>query len=498
MTSRQYVQLPSTTRNWLLSSLFSLCLIGCGGGGNSVSGIDGSGAPATASTPTFSTGTISGFGSVIINGTHFNSDKATILINGVTGSEDDLRAGYQVAITGETKTDGTTIATTIEYFPVVIGKISAIDSLHKSLKIAGLVITTNSGTLLDSAISPNFFDTLKVGDNISVSGDRDGKGNLVATRISYGGNLAFIAGTVTSVDANQSTLIIDGITVNFSSAKLNNVNRSGLMAGINLRVKGNTSGSILIASDITLVESAFDKTLKLTSIEGRITRFASSTDYDVNGKPCSATSATNLNGATINNIYLGAWISAKGTVSADGKLLVDSLSVQNDSNTEVAGEVTQTTSDNNSAISTGKLIINGQTIQTTLSTTYEDRGSAQVKRFNFTSIVKGDFLQVSGYTKSGIFYATKIERQDIQTNKEVELELRGIFVAVDQHSFSLLGRTVLTSNKTQFKDTKGENASESLFYASAAGKLVRVKGILINGIFTATEVSLAPTDSNED
>lgn len=481
-----------------LALFFLLLIASCGGGGNSVSGIDGSGAPATASTPTTSTGTISGFGSVIVNGIHFNSDKASIIINGQTGTEDDLRVGYQVSITGEIKTDGSAVANSIEFFPALSGKISSINNLSKSFTVGELTVITNTKTLLDAAITPNFFETLKVGDNVNVSGSRDGKGNLIATRISYGNTQALVTGSISKVDTTQTTFTVDGTTVNYATAKFTNITTNQLANGLLIRAKGTFLNNVLYATDVSAITQRFDKSAKSASIEGRVTRFTSITDFAIDDMPCTTSVNTHFNGGKPSDLNLGALVSAKGTVTSEGKLLVETIGVNADSDSEIAGQVTQVIVESSaSSVAFGSLVINNLTIQTTALTTYEDRGSSKFKRFNFNNILKGDFLKISGFVKNSVFYATKIEREELEDNKDTELKFKGIFTAIDSHTFSLLNRVVATNNSTEFKNAKGKNVSEAEFYATAVGQLVEVKGILRSGKFTATEVEIALSSSDD-
>ena len=108
-------------------------LIACGDSTSSTAGIDGSGQPVAVAT----TGTIDGFGSVIVNGTQFDSDRAQIFINNQPATENDLRAGYHVMVTGTISSDGKAVADKIEFTPNLVGSISAIDSNTKRITVLG-------------------------------------------------------------------------------------------------------------------------------------------------------------------------------------------------------------------------------------------------------------------------------------------------------------------------------------------------------------------------
>src|SRR5688572_4894453 len=98
-------------RRLLAGWLMSACLAGCGGGG--FAGIDGSGAKPELS----ATGPINGFGSVIVNGVHYNTDNARVLVRGELADEVDLNVGDYVTVVGGTNDQGEAIAYEVHYQP---------------------------------------------------------------------------------------------------------------------------------------------------------------------------------------------------------------------------------------------------------------------------------------------------------------------------------------------------------------------------------------------
>lgn len=73
-------------------------LWGCGSGG-------GDGAPAASSAgsatgTTAASGTVTGFGSVYVNGKRFETSGASFDVDGLSGSQSDLKLGMTVAVIG--------------------------------------------------------------------------------------------------------------------------------------------------------------------------------------------------------------------------------------------------------------------------------------------------------------------------------------------------------------------------------------------------------------
>ena len=79
---------PSPPRRWLQGLLFLAAgvLAGCGGGGE--------GGVGTGGTGTYALGTITGFGSIIVNGVRFDDSAASVLDDDdATRSRDELKLG---------------------------------------------------------------------------------------------------------------------------------------------------------------------------------------------------------------------------------------------------------------------------------------------------------------------------------------------------------------------------------------------------------------------
>ena len=107
--------------NWFKcasSLLIATLLVSCGGG---ISGIDGSGSkPVTevsVSEP------INGFGSVILNGVHYDTDNAKVFIRGELTDEFELEVGDFVTLVGSLVDENNGVASEIHYQPKVTGSI---------------------------------------------------------------------------------------------------------------------------------------------------------------------------------------------------------------------------------------------------------------------------------------------------------------------------------------------------------------------------------------
>jgi len=165
--------------------LLGSTLLGCGGGGGGglVSGIGGTGITAS--------GTITGFGSIFVNGVEFETGTASVTLDGNPGSEAGLRLGMVVRVSGtvdDTGTRGT--ASEVEFDDDVQGPLSGPiepdpDGLSSTFTVLGVPVRADSTKTVFDGVG---FDTLAVNDWVEVSGFFDGAGELQATRIEKKGD----------------------------------------------------------------------------------------------------------------------------------------------------------------------------------------------------------------------------------------------------------------------------------------------------------------------
>jgi len=215
----------------ILALLYCLLLTsfnGCGGGGGSMwagGGIDGSGI--------MSSGIVSAFGSIVVNGTRFDTSEADIIVNGVQGVGDDfvlanLDIGRVVTVEGTISQDGLSVtADRVVYSDNVAGPVTLVgvpDLVDNDLeiKVMGQIVVVNFNT----KFKPDTYDFYSIApnDTVTVSGYLDDTGAVRATFIEY--TDVFSPGIVVEVKGHVmnlqdsglvKTFEINGLTVNYTS-----------------------------------------------------------------------------------------------------------------------------------------------------------------------------------------------------------------------------------------------------------------------------------------
>lgn len=226
---------PLTRRSWVV--LAAAALTGCGGGGS----VSVAGAPGTGGTGIYVQGSISGFGSVIVNGIKFDDVLAAVQVDGLDATSSDLRLGMVAGVQGERDAVaplGT--ANRIEVWSIAQGLVTS--SVTGEFAVAGMTLQIDNATVWDGS---NAAANLP-GQRVAVWGLQVGADGRTwkATRV------ALLSGPVTSV---VSTGLV---TVANSQRSLNGLLLTGaeagsLMAGQLVRVQGSLSAdgaSLAVAS----------------------------------------------------------------------------------------------------------------------------------------------------------------------------------------------------------------------------------------------------------
>src|SRR5882672_7988620 len=457
-------------------------LVACGGG----SGMSGTNPPG--STPVVATGTITGFGSIYVNGVHFKTTSATIRKNGQVVAQSALRVGEIARIKGS-KNDSEGNADSVDVDENVVGPIAAIDTTLNTLTVLGQTVKIGAGTSFSSDVQPADITGLKVADFVEVSGLTAADGSISATRIgreASAGTLQ-VLGTVASVDTVAHTFMINALIVNYSAANLTDFTSGQPADGDLVEVQGTTFDSATTTLTATGVKKEMSDVQEAgdhgdMEREGLITRFASVTDFDVADEPVTTTSATVYHNGTEADLALNVKVEVEGSLDSSNILVADVVSFDRNGGVELQSNVTAVDA------TAGTLTVLGVEITVTSTTRFEDKSSAQVEMFSLSNISVGDTVDVHGFESpagSGKLVATRLDRQPAST----EVEVSGTFTAGTSPQFMVFGITVDASAAT-LRGAGGATLTLADFFTQAVGKSVEVSGQLSGMIVSASEARI--------
>lgn len=471
---REYKMKYLTFKINLFLLTVALIVVACGSG--STSGIGGSG---------ISAGSVTGFGSVFVNGVEFETGTATFEVEDSASTESGLKLGMRVRVNGAVNADGVTgTATSIKYEDQLEGPISSVitpdaDDETRSFSVLGTTVIIDDA---DTFFEGTTYSTLATGDNIEISGFFDNSNVLHATRIEL--KTAFVAnstivemkGVVSGLSGSTFTLGtgLGTMTINAASADLSGMPNSLLANGQFVEVKGTLASAAATSLSATLVEVE-DNDLgaegNKSSIEGIVTRFVSITDFDIDGFAVNASIAT----LSPTNLVLaaGMHVEAEGTVSG-GILQATSL--------ELRGgdfKIHALASNVNSTAGTFDLKpiagLSAIKVTVTTATRMEDKVSA-TSPFTVANIADGDFIEARGFvdaTGTGII-ATRVRRESPD-----DIILEGVVTAgtATSTSVTVLGVAVPVDANTEFKNTANTAVTQSAFFGLTAlnTSLIKIK-----------------------
>ena len=315
--------------NWFPALLLALLLAACGGGADS----GGTGAPAQSSAS--ASGPITGFGSVIVNGVHFDDSNASITDgDGTARRREELKLGMTTVIKGsalvESPDETHSVAESIVFSSAVLGPVDSIDATSGRMTVLGQPVDVVSTTVFDDSISGGMA-SLSAGDVVEVYALFDASnGHYGATRVERKSRvLAYeVRGEVSNLDIRGKAFNIGNLRISYAGILSRDV-PSTLNNGRLFRVK--TQASSATPARATRLQDATTALAEEeeTSIEGLITQFVSLRNFRVDDVTIDASQAR-LSGH--GGLGVGRRVRIEGTVR-DGVLVATKVQ------TKTAGDV---------------------------------------------------------------------------------------------------------------------------------------------------------------
>ena len=270
-------------------------------------------------------GPITDLNSATVNAIRYNTDATNVNVNGLPASVSDLKLGQLVAIEGDVNfSTATGTADQIDYSATIIGPVEDIDATIDRLLVMGQTVVTNADTVFDASIDPDTFAGLAVGTTTQISGFLNAHGDVIATRIEPDTTSTSVQliGSVSGLDLANTLFSVNRLTVDYGGATLIALPAGIPRDGLLVMVRGSLTNGILVANEI---ESIFDLTGTVGArvhIGGIVTRFASATDFHLNGFPITTTASTAFVNGVVDDLGANAEITIDGEVGTGGDTIV--------------------------------------------------------------------------------------------------------------------------------------------------------------------------------
>jgi len=454
--------------------------------------------PLVVATPTETTGVITGFGSVFINGVEYETDSTVVSTDDDDhASESDLHVGMVVSLSGELDADGKTgSATSIHYDEQIKGPLESIDLAANSLVILGQIIIFDDLTSLDNVVLAELIPS----DFLEVSGFYDAEGQLYATRIEKEDGISTLKleGVIKSIDTVDKTFILGSLNIDYGLAQFDGFTEADLMDGIKVRVKGDLpslNNNTFVISDIKLKDNSGEEGHDegdQRHIEGIISEFESSASFVVNDIHVVTTSDTEFEHSSVDSLTLNIRVKIKGDYDANGSLVASEIRIHQRTNLKLEGVVQAID------IDASTVTVLDVTFEVNEQTKMKDESDKDERFFDLTDLVVGDFIEIKGFIdSSGRKIATKLERENEDADETTEL--KGLVSDIADFSFVIVDVRVLTNLDTMFEGVDGDSVNQATFFEQLEdGMLLEVEGAIIDGEFIAHQVEIEDGDDGDD
>lgn len=479
-----------TTKLTALAAAISLSLVACGGGGGTggdTAGIGGSGF--------ISTGTITGFGSVFVNGVKFETDSSSFDIEGVNGTQNDLAIGMVVRVNGTINPDGVTgTATSIIFDDELQGPVAnltiAPDGQTATFTVLGtnVAIDRNSTSFDGTGFS---FDSIANLDNVEMSGYLDSTGTLFASRVELeddvfipNSSIVEVKGVISSL--TDTTFNINTLLINYSSATLEDL-PNGLENGILVEVEGTFDGnSTITARSVESEELELSDTDEF-ELEGYITDYVDSSNFKINGIPVNASGSSVEFSPSTLTLANDLQVEAEGYIS-NGVLIANEVKLRG-GEVKISAEVTSISSDPDNPNSFVVSPINGQT-GITISIGAETEMKNEIiesESLDISDLYLGAFVQLEGYEDADFVFASQVKIVDFNDSDGVEVQAN-IDETVDDGDITVLG-VKFDVRSASFEDSNDNSITETAFNTAATSNpLISVTANSDDGIAVKAEL----------
>ena len=480
-------QFKFATPPLLLASV--LVLASCSGGEGGTGGV-----PSKEGVTPVSVGTITGFGSVFVNGIEFmTDDNSTYTLDGKTGSEDNLGVGMVVAVEGSIDSNGKTgAATHIAYTDELEGIVQAVNITKGTgtLTVMGQTVKVDGSTSFKSQVASVIsLDTIVTGNIVEVSGNSAGDGTIYATRVevkkdSHGdGEEIEVKGIIKSLNPDARTFMLGTLTVDYSNAQFEGLANNLPADNLYVEVKS-TQGiqnDVLLASKIELkgdgTKGVKGEEGKEMELEGTLTdvNIANGT-IQVNGQTILLAGTQYENGSE-TTLGIGLKVKVEGHFNADGVLVADKIQFRNEAALVMVGNVGSVD------IGAGTITVFDRIIMVNALTIMED-DVGETRKFSIHDLNSGmggtsvDRVEVQAYNDGTNLVATKL----VRVKNEGSEKLVGQVDEIVGSSWKVAGIVVVAGSII------------GTLPVITVGQEVELSGNYTQGQFVATAVDITASD----
>jgi hypothetical protein len=471
----------------MLISLLTVLHIGCGGGGGdhlAGGGIGGSGITVA------SVGTVTGFGSVIVNGVTYATREAEVFVEDASkGTGDDalvrnLSPGMVVRVEGTLNADGSAAAHRVFFDNDLKGPVEALtdlDAFSKQVIILGQTVVLDPLCVFRNTAA----GAVALGMVLEVSGYADESGRIQATYVSKiadslpADGPVEVKGVVQDIHTPTKTFQINSLRVDFTSADLSRLPAGSPQAGQFLKVKGRRQAPNAVMAERLEPAAEFgSEAFETADLEGVITQTGASGDFAIGRYTVQTDETTAYRNLSPQDLNRGTRVIVRGsptgrTILADEIGLFENIRIEADVDSVRPAE--------------NRLVLSGvESIDARATATTRIIGTAA----SLGEIQPGDHVRLIGWRSSdGGIFASSLQ----VTPSKPAVELAGPVDSVSPPDLVVVGVTISTVSipADRFRGSGGKPVSPAAFFETVKpGDSVAAQGALQAGKITWESIEM--------
>ncbi|MFT7007592.1 MAG: hypothetical protein ACJAXJ_002117 [Colwellia sp.] len=459
----------SKKKFYSLNIITATLLFGCGG---SETTITPDIQPATiSSSPSLvsSTGVITGFGSIYVDGVRYITDNADININGNSGSDVSLlKVGMHVTIASNDDNSETPEASSVSYESEVEGMVSSIDRDNQTIIVAGTLISYNNLTHFIDITEAN----LSVAQRIEVNGYLRQDNSYLATMIKLDSDTSndqaeYTRGLIEQLNTTDRTFRLNQLIIEYSTALI----EGELSNGALVKVEGVLTNETIIASHIEteMFDGNSDSSSEEFSryeVEGIVSAFdATNNTITVNGYTFTLADTVQYQGGTAAALIAGVFVELElSTSRAVVRIEFESDKYRSDG--KVKGNIEQVDLDNQ------LITLYGQAYKLSINTRFEDDDDQYI---NLQKLQVNDDVEIVFALIDGVKVIQRIERENSREFND-EWEIEGVVSAFDASSITINGVRIMLNSSSRYLNQDIMVAMDDFINALVLGISVEVEG----------------------
>jgi hypothetical protein len=425
-----------------VSTVAAAVLAACGGGGGggneSTTPVQVTPPPVAVEPDTYVSGTVTGFGSVIIDGQKLDDTAASVSIDinpaaPTTGTLADVKLGMQVQakLSAGKLSDVVLRASAVG----VVGGVDVANGSFTLMRQTVRVLTTGATPTVFEGVSG--LAALAAGDVVEVHGSVDANKHIAATRVERKARTdtaagVRIGGVLGSLNSSAKTFKLADLTVDYSSATVLPAGKT-LADGqlVTVFAQAAPTGTTWV---VKTVKVAGAEEGSHSGVGGRIMAYASLADFTVGGIRVDASTAT-FEGGTAADLAAGVAVAVEGKVSAGAikASKVRVLKTAEDVKASLAGAVTD-------FVSTTSFRVRGASV---------DASGASFTGGVAADLGNGAAVKVVGTVKADVLQADSIEFVTPAVSAVVKAKGELHELNLLAGTFKLLGLTFKLGNTLQ-------------------------------------------------